>query len=61
MKLPYNINKLTSKVAYEAFSGLERMQQNVRKILEEKEKFIAELEKLPFVRKVIAETFNNLL
>ena len=52
VKFPYSVNKLTSKVAQEAFSNTQGMKDNVRKILEEKKKVVAKLKKLPYVKKV---------
>ena len=52
VKFPYSVNKLTSKVAHEALSNTRGMKDNVRKILEERKKLVAELKKLPYVKKV---------
>ena len=57
VKFPYSINKLTSKLALKAFSNTEGMKNNVRRILEEKKRVIAEFKKLPFVRKVKQKAF----
>ena len=52
VKFPYSVNKLTFKVAHEALSNTRGMKDNVRKILEERKKLVAELKKLLYVKKV---------
>lgn len=59
VKFPYNINKLTAKIAHEALSNLNLMQDNVAQIHQQKERLIKELEKLPSVRKVRGTVFSE--
>ncbi|MFN1835422.1 histidinol-phosphate transaminase [Balneola sp. MJW-20] len=49
VKAPYNINKLTSKAAIEAFDHVDKVQENVRRILDERkrmEDMLAEIEEV---------------
>jgi histidinol-phosphate aminotransferase len=43
VKAPYNVNKLTSKKAIQAFSNLENITANIKSILEERERVIDRL------------------
>ena len=54
VKAPYNLNKLSSKLARKALSpaGLATLQRNVADTLAERARLAAALEALPFVRKV---------
>ncbi|CAI5741364.1 unnamed protein product [Hyaloperonospora brassicae] len=61
VKAPYNISKLTSDVARKAFSNLEELHKSVSLIKEEKHRVIAELQKLPFVRRIYASDSNFVL
>ena len=52
VKFPYNISKLTAAVAHKALDNVHLMQANVKHIVEQKQRIIEELQKLPTVRKV---------
>ncbi|MGN8224850.1 histidinol-phosphate transaminase [Gracilimonas sp. BCB1] len=43
VKAPYNVNKLTSKVAIQSFSMLENITSNIKSILEERQRVISKL------------------
>ncbi|OQR85530.1 histidinol-phosphate aminotransferase [Achlya hypogyna] len=61
VKAPYNINKLTAKVAREAFENVPLLQAKVELILSEKTRVIAALQALPFVQQVYASDANFVL
>lgn len=63
VKAPYNINKLTAKIALEAFqpSGLETFQRNVNTLIQERDYLSEELQKLSVVRKVFPSDANFVL
>jgi hypothetical protein len=61
VKAPYNVNKLTSKVAQEAYSNLPLLAEAVQKVLAERTKLEAALKALPYVRRVIPSDANFLM
>ncbi|ETV93195.1 histidinol-phosphate transaminase [Aphanomyces invadans] len=61
VKAPYNINKLSSKVALDALVNVDRLHANVRVILEEKKKVIEALQASPYVKTVYASDSNFVL
>ncbi|KDO19773.1 histidinol-phosphate aminotransferase [Saprolegnia parasitica CBS 223.65] len=61
VKAPYNINKLTAKVAADALANVGLLHDKVQLILEEKAKVIAALQALPFVHQVYASDANFVL
>lgn len=61
VKTPYNVNSLTSKMALEALSNSLRMRETLKKILNERERLIAKLKKLPCVQTVFPSDANFLL
>ncbi|OQS02306.1 histidinol-phosphate aminotransferase [Thraustotheca clavata] len=61
VKAPYNINKLTAKVAKEAFENTSLLQEKVKIVLDEKKKVIKALQAFPFVQKVYASDSNFVL
>ena len=61
VKAPYNVNKLTSKVALEGFNQVQKMKENVQILINERDDVAAELEKIPEVLKVFPSDANFLL
>ncbi|ETV78747.1 histidinol-phosphate transaminase [Aphanomyces astaci] len=61
VKAPYNINKLSSKVALDALANVDRLHANVRVILDEKQKVIDALQASPYVKAVYASDSNFVL
>lgn len=61
VKAPYNINKLTAEVALDAFKNLDLFQTNVEKLLELRQKMIADLQALPIVKKIHHSDANFVL
>ncbi|CAK4082195.1 unnamed protein product [Aphanomyces euteiches] len=61
VKAPYNINKLSSKVALDALANVSRLHANVRVILDERKKVIAALQASPYVKTVYATDSNFVL
>lgn len=61
VKAPYNINKLTAKVALEALNSIDKLQSNVAIIKSEKARVTKALRKLPFVRAIYASDSNFVL
>ena len=58
VKFPYNINRLTAAVAHQALDSIHLMRANVKHLLEQKQRIIDELTRLPTVRKVTALNFG---
>ncbi|SMO70312.1 histidinol-phosphate transaminase [Gracilimonas mengyeensis] len=58
VKAPYNVNKLTSQKALQAFSSLDDVTRNIEAIMEERERVIAELVTFPQVEKVFPTDAN---
>ncbi len=62
VKAPYNVNKLTSKIAIEAFQAIDTVEENIAKVNAEKAKLIAGLEALsPRIVKRILPSDSNFL
>lgn len=61
VKAPYNVNKLTSKKAIQAFSNLENITTNIKSILEERERVINKLIKYEAVDYVYPTDANFIL
>lgn len=61
VKAPYNINKLTAKVALEAFQSLDTYEANVRTLLEERAYLSTALQSLPAVQRVYPSDANFIL
>ena len=53
VKFPYNISKPTAAIAHKALDNVHLMEANAKGILEQKERIIVELKKIPTVRKVM--------
>lgn len=61
VKAPYNVNKLTSKIALEAFSNIEQFHQKVAQVLAEKQELTAALESTPFVKRLLPSDTNFIM
>jgi len=63
VKAPYNVNKLTSKVAIEAFENIAVVEENIAKVNAEKSKLVAALEALSprIVKRIIPSDANFLM
>lgn len=61
VKAPYNINKLTAKVALEAVQNTSLLADKVNTIINEKTRLVEALRKLPFVRTIFASDSNFVL
>lgn len=61
VKAPYNINKLTAKVALEALNSTDELHRKVAIIKKERLRVIKALRKLPFVRAIYASDSNFIL
>lgn len=61
VKAPYNVNKLTSEVALQAFDNLETVNENIRSIISEKERVIEALEGLEQIDKIYPSNANFVL
>jgi histidinol-phosphate aminotransferase len=61
VKAPYNVNKLTSKMAVAAFDNTAKLDANIKCLLEQREVVEAALEKLDFVTKVFPSDANFVL
>ena len=63
VKAPYNVNKLTSKIAIEAFANIAEVQSNIDKVNAEKVKLIAALEALSprIVKRILPSDANFLM
>ncbi|WP_428235230.1 histidinol-phosphate transaminase [Gracilimonas sp.] len=61
VKAPYNVNKLTSKKAIQAFSNLENITTNIKSILKERERVINKLIKYEAVDYVYPTDANFIL
>lgn len=58
VKAPYNVNKLTSQKALQAFSNLDHVAKNLESILEERERVIGKLVSYSQVEKVFPTDAN---
>lgn len=61
VKYPYNVNMLTQKRALEILGDMQRVDNDVVKILEERRRMAASLQQLPMVEKVYPSQANFLL
>jgi histidinol-phosphate aminotransferase len=61
VKAPYNINKMTSEVALNAFTHISELKKNIEVLLDQRELLVQELLKLDFVVKVFHSDSNFLL
>ncbi len=61
VKAPYNVNKLTSKAAMDAFENLDAVQKSISSIKKERDRIIKELNQLPEVEKVFPSDGNFIL
>ncbi len=61
VKAPYNVSALNQKAALEVLSHPEKCRQEVKTILREKQKLIAELQRMRIVRKIYPTDANFLL
>ncbi|MGM0376757.1 MAG: histidinol-phosphate transaminase [Bacteroidota bacterium] len=61
IKYPYNVNTLTQKKALELLSENTRMQEWVKNLLNEREKLVGELRKMPFINKIYPSDANFIL
>ncbi|TMW68788.1 hypothetical protein Poli38472_006256 [Pythium oligandrum] len=61
VKAPYNINKLTAKVAHEALDSIAQVQSKIDLIKKEKERVIKALRQLSFVKAIYASDSNFVL
>lgn len=58
VKAPYNVNKLTSNKAIQAFSNVDHVKKNIQSILEERERVIGKLVTFSQVEKVYPTDAN---
>lgn len=61
VKAPYNVNKLTSSAALKAFDHLSEVQNNIDRILEERDRVAGELQDIAAVEEVLPSDANFLL
>lgn len=63
LKAPYNVNKMTAKVAATALQekGLETMRRNVEALIEQRQYLVEQLTKAPYIEKVFHSDANFLL
>lgn len=61
VKAPYNINKLTAKVALAALQETTELRTKIDLLKKEKERVLCELRKLPFVKTIYASDANFVL
>lgn len=63
VKCPYNVNKLTSKVALSAFApdALKKFEATMKTVLSERTKMVASLKKLPEVKRILPTDTNFLM
>ncbi|KNC75533.1 histidinol-phosphate aminotransferase [Sphaeroforma arctica JP610] len=61
VKAPYNVNKLTSKVAIEGMKNIDQMKAHVRATLEQRDVVTAALQQMETVRKIHPTDANFLL
>ncbi len=58
VKAPYNVNKLTSKAALQAFDALDSVQEHITSIIEERERIMSSLASMEGVLKVYPSNAN---
>lgn len=61
VKAPYNINKLTSKMAIEAFAHLDDMKTKIEQIFTERERIVKELKTVAAVQQIFPSDANFIL
>ena len=61
VKAPYNVNKLTSRKAIDAFSSLDQISKNIESILEERDRVIGKLITYESVKRVYSSDANFVL
>lgn len=61
VKAPYNVNNLTSKMALEALDNVDKVKENVKALLEQREKVKHALSQFDFVTKIYPSDANFLL
>jgi histidinol-phosphate aminotransferase len=61
VKAPYNINRLTSQYALEAFDHLDRIQQNIEKICDERDRLRKKLQEIEAVNQIMESDANFIL
>lgn len=61
VKAPYNVNKLTSKAAIDAFINLDTVQKNIASIKQERARIINRLNQIPEVEKIFPSDGNFIL
>jgi len=61
IKAPYNINKLTVEVAFDAFRNLDRFRANVATLLAERDFLVQGLKAMPAVKKIHHSDANFIL
>lgn len=63
VKAPYNVNKLTSKIAIEAFENIDKVEENIAKVNAEKANLIAALEALSprIVKRILPSDANFIM
>lgn len=58
VKAPYNVNKLTSKAALQAFDALDSVQEHITSIIDERERIMSSLASMEGVLKVYPSNAN---
>ena len=61
VKAPYNINKLTSQKAIQAFSNIDNVKKNIQSVMEERERVLSKLVANPLIEKVFPTDANFVL
>lgn len=61
MKAPYNMNKITSRLAVSAMENIDTLMQTVEKIKAERSRVMAALEALPHITKVFPSSTNYIM
>lgn len=61
VKAPYNVNKLTTDVAMDAFNHLETFQATISSVKKEKQRVVQLLHQVPSVQRVLASDTNFVL
>lgn len=61
VKAPYNINKLTSKAAIEAFQHIDEMQDHIKQIIAERRRVTDALKQISTVREIYPSDANFIL
>ena len=61
VKPPYNINQASQQIALDALNNIDQVNSWIRETIQEREKLVAELGKLPFVVKIYPSDANFIL